>query len=492
LLSDQSTSTDAMAASPEPAAYAVEIEAERPLRQVGAAPQTLSLAIVGLGYVGLPTALAARVNGTRIIGIDVSPARLKAIAELDVDLIPADQQRLAEAVTDEAFLLTHDAARLAEADAVMICVPTPLDEHRNPDLGALHAACAAVVQHARAGQILILTSTSYPGSTRAMLAEPLQARGFIPGEDIYVASSPERIDPGNEVFPQGSVARVVGGITHECTRRAADVLNRVSGAVHSVSSPEAAEMTKLLENSFRAVNIAFANEVADMCSAMGLNVAEVIDAAATKPYGFMPFYPGTGVGGHCIPCDPHYLLWQLRTERRTAPLLAQAMDAIAARPREVVDELSRVMSAAGRGLRGARLLVVGVAYKPGVRDVRESPGIEIVVELLERRARIDYYDPLIPSIRIDEHQVMLSVAEPDPERYDAVLVNVLHPGVDYDWLTRAAAVIDPSGRHRHARRLTSHESADGELEVQLRHRPEEDVTSERRVAEEPRAYTVGG
>jgi UDP-N-acetyl-D-glucosamine dehydrogenase len=464
----------------------VGIAGLRPRRVVTPESRMPSIAILGLGYVGLPTALAARARGAPTIGIDISQSRLNAIADLDVDLIQADLELLTAAVADESFVLTEDLHRLADADAVVICVPTPVDQHRNPDLTALHAACRAVVHHARAGQVLILTSTSYPGSARALLAEPLVERGFRLGEDIYVASSPERIDPGNESFPQGTVARVVGGITSECTQRAAAVLASVTDKVHAVSSPEAAEMTKLLENSFRAVNIAFANEMADVCNAMGLNVAEVIDAAATKPYGFMPFYPGTGVGGHCIPCDPHYLLWQLRSARGSAPMLSLAMAAIAARPHEIVEQINDALSATGHGLQGARLLVVGAAYKPGVRDVRESPGIQILLELLARDARVDYYDPIIPSVTIDERQIMLSVSRPDPAVYDAVVVNTLHPGVDYEWLSRAALVIDPGGRHDHERRAAMPVPALEQLGIRIENGP----GPQRRVVQEKGSFKV--
>ena len=465
---------------------AVGIESLRPRRVVTPESRMPSIAILGLGYVGLPTALAARAKGSPTIGIDISRSRLKAIADLAVDLIQADLEQLTAAVADATFVLTEDLHRLADADAVVICVPTPVDEHRNPDFTALHAACRAVVQYARAGQVIDPHPHELPGSTRALLAEPLVERGFRLGEDIYVASSPERIDPGNEAFPQGTVARVVGGVTSECTERAAEVLAMVTDNVHAVSSPEAAEMTKLLENSFRAVNIAFANEMADVCNAMGLNVAEVIDAAATKPYGFMPFYPGTGVGGHCIPCDPHYLLWQLKSERGNAPMLSLAMAAIAARPHDVVEQINDALSATGRGLQGARVLVVGAAYKPGVRDVRESPGIQILVELLERNARVDYYDPIIPSVRIDDRQIMLSVARPDPAVYDAVLVNTLHPGVDYEWLSRAALVIDPAGRHENARRAPMPVPALDQLGIRIDKGP----GPQRRVAEEKRTFKV--
>ena len=245
-----------------------------------------------------------------------------------------------------------------------------------------------------------------------------------------------------------------------------------------MTSPEAAEMTKLLENSFRAVNIAFANEIADVCTSLGIDAREVIDAAATKPYGFMPFYPGTGVGGHCIPCDPHYLLWELRSHHTGAPLLTAAMQAIADRPFAVVEQVVRELSFAGRGIAGARVLVVGVAYKPGVEDVRESPALEILGELLERGARVDFFDPHIPRINIDQHQILLSVASPEPRAYDAIVVNTIHPRIDYGWLRDARLVIDPSGRFEsHLERDASHG---------------EDVAQpERRIAERRAAFRVG-
>lgn len=412
---------------------------------VQAEPTGPAIAILGLGYVGLPTALAARANGAQTIGIDVSEGRLQAIRDQRVDLVQADRTLLSRELADDDFVLTSSLARLADADAVLICVPTPIDEHRDPNLAMVRAACADAVSHARPGQTIILTSTSYPGTTRELLAEPLRARGFTVGENVFVASSPERIDPGNTT-PHSQVPRIVGGVTRECLRRATGILKLLTDNVVAVSSPEAAEMTKLLENSFRAVNIAFANEIADVCATLGVDAREIIDAAATKPYGFMPFYPGIGVGGHCIPCDPHYLLWELRARHARAPILAEAMDAIAARPFAMVDLIANELSAIGRGLAGARILVVGVAYKPGVEDVRESPAVEIIAELLEREATVDFHDPLIPSIHIDQHQTLLSITHPEPRAYDAVLVSTLHPEVDYGWLREARIVIDPSGR----------------------------------------------
>lgn len=438
--------------SATPAGSSVEGRRARisPRRAAPASTQP-SIAILGLGYVGLPTALSARAGGARTIGIDHSEGRLKAIRERRVDVIPDDHALLTRLLDDEdGFTLTSSLQAMSEADGVLICVPTPVDEHRDPDLRLLRAACADAVRHARRGQTLILTSTSYPGTTRDLLALPLEARGFVVGEDIFVASSPERIDPGNPMR-HAEVPRIVGGVTPRCLAKATEIVRLVANDVVQVSSPEAAEMTKLLENSFRAVNIAFANEIATVCDTLGVDAREVIDAAATKPYGFMPFYPGTGVGGHCIPCDPHYLLWELRSRHAGAPILAEAMEAIAARPLMVVETIGSQLSATGRGIAGARVIIVGVAYKPGVEDARESPAVEIVNELRRRGATVDYHDPLVPSIHLDDQSIMLSVMRPEPDAYDVALVHALHPGFEYGWLGGVDMVIDPGGRSGYGR-----------------------------------------
>ncbi|MGH3822052.1 MAG: nucleotide sugar dehydrogenase, partial [Pseudonocardiaceae bacterium] len=264
--------------------------------------------IVGLGYVGLPTALALLGRASRITGLDISAERLRAIESGDVDLGDIDRVRLAKARGDERFQLTTDSAALAQSDAVIICVPTPVDEHHVPDLAALRSACRTVVEHAHPGQTIILTSTSFAGTTRQLLVEPLQRRGLRVGSDVYVAFSPERIDPGNPDHVQRETPRVVGGTTNSCSLHAARVIGQLTDSVYLVSSPEAAELTKLYENIFRAVTLALANEFSDVCGTLGLDPIEVTLAAATKPYGFLAAFPGPGVGGHCIPCDPHYLL----------------------------------------------------------------------------------------------------------------------------------------------------------------------------------------
>lgn len=400
------------------------------------------VAIVGLGYVGLPTALSFSAAGLRVLGLDTSTARVSAIREERVDLFQSDRERLGMALNDDSFTLTRDAGLLAEAASVIVCVPTPVDDYLTPDLTILRAACHTVVEHAVPGQVLILTSTTYVGSTRDMLVVPLAARGLIAGRDIYVTFSPERIDPGNNRHAHEDVPRVVGGVTAECTGRGVATLSGYARSLYSVSSAEAAEMTKLLENTFRAVNIAMINEFADACRVLDLDVMEVIRAASTKPYGFMTFTPGPGVGGHCIPCDPRYLLWQLSRERLSTPVISRAMDGIAARPRHVVDRAREVLSSAGVALAGARVLVLGVAYKPNVEDIRESPALEIAEGLLAAGAIVVYHDPLIASMRLPGGHELTSVADAALFDADLVIVHTLHRVMDRSWIESARLILD--------------------------------------------------
>jgi UDP-N-acetyl-D-glucosamine dehydrogenase len=380
---------------------------------VSADPVTTgSVAIVGLGYVGLPTAVELHGKSPRIIGIDVSAQRLLNISARGADLTEADQERLAAALADGSLELTTDPAASAAAETVIICVPTPVDSNQTPNLAALRAACAAVVQNAVPGQMIILTSTSYVGTTRDLLTEPLRQRGLAVGTDINVAFSPERIDPGNADHLQSETPRVVGGATEACTGRAAEVIGRLTDSVYLVSSPDAAEATKLYENIFRAVSLALANEFADACGTLGLDPIEVTLAAGTKPYGFLGVFPGPGVGGHCIPCDPHYLLWQLNARDHASPLIEQAMKSIELRPERVVERAAEVMTAAGRQVAGARVIVIGASYKAGVRDLRESPAVPIIEGLIREGAEVSYYDPLIPVLNLPGGRQLHSVAAP--------------------------------------------------------------------------------
>ncbi|MBP3042144.1 nucleotide sugar dehydrogenase [Arthrobacter jiangjiafuii] len=399
------------------------------------------VAVVGMGYVGLPTSLAFREAGYRVLGVDVSEHRLQTIRDGRADLLEGDRERLGRALEDPGFELTSDAARLSNAAAVVIAVPTPVDEYLVPDLSILRSACATVVENAVSGQLVVLTSTSYVGCTKDMVALPLTARGLLPGLDVHVAFSPERINPGVDDFSQEEVPRVVGGITEACGQRAEVLLAKYVPKVHLVPTAEAAEMTKLLENTFRAVNIALANEFADICGTLNISVMDVIDAADTKPFGFMRFNPGPGVGGHCIPCDPHYLLWQLRRNRMNAPVIEQAMQDIAARPRRVVDRSRKLLSDRDQGLAGARVLLAGVAYKPDVEDVRESPALEIIAGLAAEGATVGYIDPLIS--RISSKGIELdSVTDPAGFAPDLVIMHTSHAGFDLGWLDAVPTVLD--------------------------------------------------
>ncbi len=414
-----------------------------------------TVAVVGMGYVGLPTSLGLREAGFPVLGIDISEARLDAIRAGDVDLLDRDRPRLTQALESGLLRLSPDPSALSTASAVIIAVPTPVDEDLCPDLRAVRSACASAVAHARPGQTLILTSTTYVGTTRDLLVEPLRARGFQPGVDIHVAFAPERINPGDALWEQAAVPRVLGGLTPACADRAAAVLDATAAQLHRVSSPEAAELTKLQENTFRAVNLAFANEMAAAADHYGVDPLEVVEAAATKPYGYLKHLPGPGVGGHCIPVDPYYLLTPLRAAGVSAPITEQAMAAVARRPVDVAKRALDLCAQRGIAAADARILVVGVAYKPGVEDFRESPALQILSQLGRSDATVEYYDPLVPRVRIVGVGPLESVAQPDPADYDLVLVAVVHPGRPYEFLLDVEHVLDatyrtPGGKVRHA------------------------------------------
>ncbi|MFK0168669.1 nucleotide sugar dehydrogenase [Streptomyces sp. NPDC090306] len=413
--------------------------------QQATAPRCATVAVIGLGYVGLPTALSLHAAGHTVVGVDVSGRRLTDVSELRVDLAPAQRDLLVTALGREDFRLSRDPAEVADADAVIICVPTPVDRHHVPDLTALSAACASAVEHARPGQLLVLTSTSYVGTTRDLLVGPLSERGLEADTDVFVAFAPERIDPGNPAHSPDRTPRVVGGAGPRSTQLAASLLAGTAPSIHRVDSPETAEMSKLWENTFRAVNIALANELADACLELTLDPREVVEAAATKPYGFLPFYPGPGVGGHCIPCDPHYLLWQLKALRSAAPLVDSAMSAIAARPGAVVRRAREALAERGVTPAGARVLVLGVAYKPAVADVRESPALEIIDGLSALGADVAYSDPLVPELD-RAGAVRRSLAAPEDHDWDLILVHTDHPGTDLSWLSDRPGVLELTHR----------------------------------------------
>lgn len=379
-------------------------------------------------------------SGLSVVGLEVDGKRLDDLRRGGVGLA-ADSAVLLEALREAALILTLDAACLEAADSVVVCVPTPVDRFQTPDLTALQAACAAVVKYAHKGQTIVLTSTTYVGCTRDLLVEPLRRRGFKVGEDLHVAFSPERINPGGvEHSPEGT-PRVLGGYTAECAVQAGEFLTATCSWLHIVSSLESAEMTKLLENTFRAVNIAFINEMAEAANVLAVDIGEVIAAAATKPYGFMRFTPSAGVGGQCIPVDPHYLLWQLRGRRSSMPILEASMTGIAARSRVVCRRAEQVLAHRGRALASCHVHVWGATYKPGVADVRESPAVLVMEALHEAGAQVTFSDPMVDSVVVAG--ALVPVSAPDTAREaDLVVVTTLHPGQDWAVFDHVAAVLD--------------------------------------------------
>ena len=400
------------------------------------------VAVVGAGYVGLPLAVRLAEAGRTVVCLDPDEgkmARLNAGDSYIEDVPSADLKRLVDA---GSLAGTTDETELRDADAILICVPTPLAEHREPDLGAVRAATAAVARNLRKGHVVVLESTTYPGTTREVLQPMLEEGGLVAGTDFHLAMSPERIDPGRTDFTVRTTPKVMGGITAACAERAAAVYEGAVDNVVRVSSPEAAELAKLLENIFRTVNIALVNELAMLCDHLGLDVWEVIDAAATKPFGFMRFEPGPGLGGHCLPIDPFYLTWKAREHGVSTEFIELAGKVNEHMPHYCVDRIARLLNEDAKSVKGARVLLLGVAYKNDVGDMRESPALPIVEQLRERGANVDYHDPHVPEM----HELgMASVAlTADAVRAaDCVVIVTGHADVDYAMVVgEAKAVLD--------------------------------------------------
>jgi UDP-N-acetyl-D-glucosamine dehydrogenase len=407
-----------------------------------------TVAVVGLGYVGLPLAVAFAESGSQVIGVDVSERAVEAVraGESYIEDIPSE--RLA-AVSDRIRVGTDQTA-LAEADAVIICVPTPLTAQREPDLGPLLSAAHAVGDNLQAGQLVVLESTTYPGTTREQLVPILEQSGLVAGEGFNVAFSPERVDPGRTDYTLRSTPKVIGGLTDACLARAEALYGAVCDTLIRVSSPEAAELTKLLENIFRSVNIALVNELAMLCDRMGIDIWEVVDAAATKPYGFMRFDPGPGMGGHCLPVDPFYLSWKAREFGFPTEFVELAGKVNQHMPEYCVNRTVRALNDIGRPVKGTPITLLGVSYKAGVGDIRESPALRIAALLLELGADLRYHDPYVPEVR----ELGLASRPLDIGSDDAVVIVTAHPGIDYEALVeRALVVVDLRGVTRGGVRL---------------------------------------
>ncbi len=406
--------------------------------------RTAVSAVIGLGYVGLPLAMELCEAGFRVVGYDVSErvVGLLGRGESHIQDVPAAQ--VAKHVKSGKFVPTTDEGRLAEADTVSIAVPTPLAKTRDPDMSYVLSAAETVARQAHPGMLIVLESTTYPGTTRELLQPRLEERGLVVGETVFLAFSPERVDPGNPVYHTKNTPKVVGGITPACNEVATAFYSATIDTVVPVSSPEAAELVKLLENTFRSVNIGLVNEMAIVCDRLGVDVWEVIEAAATKPFGFMKFTPGPGIGGHCIPLDPHYLAWKMRALNYKTRFIDLASEVNSAMPQFVVEKVAWALNDDRKALRGSRVLVLGVAYKRDIDDMRESPALDVMRLLEERGAEVSYHDPHIPSFREDGHEMHgVPLTDALLDTADAVVVITDHKAVDYQRVVdRAALVVD--------------------------------------------------
>jgi UDP-N-acetyl-D-glucosamine dehydrogenase len=386
----------------------------------------MAIGVIGLGYVGLPLALAFAEAGQTVIAVDVDEAKLAAIESGQSYIEDVDSARLFEA--RELIEPTRDFGALARADAVLICVPTPLTRNREPDLEPLLHATRALAEVIRPGQLVVLESTTYPGTTREQVVPLLEAGGLRVGKDLDVAFSPERVDPGRTDYTLRNTPKVVGGMTPASTERAGDLYSLVCDEIVRVSNPEAAEMAKLLENIFRSVNIALVNELAILADRMGLDIWEVVDAAATKPYGFMRFEPGPGMGGHCLPVDPFYLSWRAREFHMTTEFIELAGKVNQQMPYYCVERIERALNDVRKPVKGSRIAILGVSYKGGVGDTRESPALRILHVLSERGAELAYHDPFVAVLP----EVGLQSSELDKIiDADAIVLVTAHPGIDY-------------------------------------------------------------
>ena len=398
--------------------------------------------IVGLGYVGLPLAMELVRAGYRVIGFDVNQRTVDGLNAGKSHIQDVSTAQVADAVKAKKFSATTDLSRMGEPDAISICVPTPLSKTKDPDVSYVLAATDSVKKTLRKGQLVVLESTTYPGTTRELMLPALESTGLKVGVEFFLAFSPERVDPGNPRYHTRNTPKVVGGITEQCRAAAEALYQPAIDTLVPVSSTEAAELVKILENTFRSVNIGLVNEMAIVCDKLGVDVWEVIDAAATKPFGFMKFTPGPGVGGHCIPLDPHYLAWKMRTLNYKTRFIELAGELNAEMPEYWVTKVANGLNDQGKAVRGSKILVVGVAYKKDIDDIRESPALDVIKLLEQRGARVSYHDPHIANLREDKLDLKSVPLTADTlQQADCVIIVTDHSHVDYGLVAKSARLV---------------------------------------------------
>ncbi len=402
------------------------------------AERNATVAVVGLGYVGLPLAVEFAEAGFSVLGVDVDEEKVNKINDCQSYIPDIPHQRLETLVTAGRLRATTCYAELRPVDAISICVPTPLRKTRDPDMSHILEATQSIAEVCKAGMLIVLESTTYPGTTEEIILPEILRDGWEVGKDVFIAFSPERIDPGNQRFTVRNTPKVVGGITEDCTQVAAALYDSAVDEVIQVSSPTAAEMVKLLENTFRAVNIGLVNEMTLMCDKLDIDVWEVIHAAATKPFGYMPFYPGPGLGGHCIPVDPHYLSWKLKTLNYNARFIELASEVNTSMPYYVIDKVTDALNDQRKAVRGSNIVILGVAYKRDVDDVRESPALDIISLLRQKGADVSYCDPHVPEIGLENDVRMPSQVYSAGLLKNADCVVIATDHTAFDWREIAA------------------------------------------------------
>lgn len=403
---------------------------------------TAKIAVVGMGYVGLPMAVEFSRVGFDVTGLEVDQRRCESLCNGVSYIADLEDSDILDVIHRGVFHPSSDLNLLREADVVLICVPTPLRKSKDPDLTAILSAGEAIAENLHRGQLIVLESTTYPGTTEEILLPMFEEKGLKVGEDFYLAFSPERIDPGNPQFSVKNITKLVGGVSPICTELSAVLYEQIVTKVARVSNARVAEASKLLENTFRSVNIALMNEMSIICKHLDVDVWEVIDAAATKPFGFLPHYPGPGIGGHCIPLDPHYLSWKARLSGYEPRFIALASEINGAMPHHVVELISEALNDSGKAIRGSKVVILGAAYKPNVSDFRESPSMEIMEILIHKGAKLSYCDPYVPTITIgDKALTAVEANKQTISEADCVVVVTNHKDFDYEMIVREASIV---------------------------------------------------
>ena len=398
--------------------------------------------MIGLGYVGLPLALEIASAGFKVVGIDLDQNKISRLKEGNSYIGDVSDKTIAGAIKTGRFIPTLDFGPLRDVDTVSICVPTPLSKSRDPDISFILSATEKIRKHLHSGQLIVLESTTYPGTTDELILPELESSGLQVGKDFFLAFSPERIDPGNTAFNTHNTPKIVGGITAECTEIAHVFYSQFIERVIPVSSTKCAEMVKLLENTFRSVNIGMVNELALMCDVLGVDVYEVIDAAATKPFGFIPFYPGPGLGGHCIPIDPHYLAWKLKALNFQARFIGLAAEINGMMPNVVTTMVGEGLNRFSKSIRGSKVLVLGVAYKKNVSDCRESPALDVMRMLIEKGAVLSHNDPFVPILRINGNTLKsVELTSANIASQDCIIILTDHSAYDFRRIVAASKLV---------------------------------------------------